>query len=156
MAVRGRLHVGATRWFCAEQAKGVARPAEWWFAVSFDRTWSDWGADVRGNRRVNGRKPSSQLAEWSGGSFPLSTDCGVCAARAVDQACPLSEYRTSVSRIERNIENLLATPGEKQCHLNRTGNVIETLRLDKTPEAYARMMEGKWLSMPSAGKRSTI
>ena len=48
------------------------------------------------------------------------------------------------------------TPGEKQCHLNRTGNVIETLRLDKTPEAYARMMERKWLSMPSAGKRSTI
>src|ERR1700723_2666589 len=105
MAVRGRLHVGATRWFCAEQAKGVARPAEWWFAVSFDRTWSDWGADVRGNRRVNGRKPSSQLAEWSGGSFAFSTDCGVCAARAVDQACPLSEYLPSVRRIERNFEN---------------------------------------------------
>jgi hypothetical protein len=37
----------------------------------------------------------------------------VCAARAVDQACPLSEYRPSVRRIERNMENLLAIPGEK-------------------------------------------
>src|ERR1700723_2496310 len=105
MAVRGRLHAGATRWFRAEQAGGVARPAEWWFAVSFDRTWSDGGADVRGNRCVDGRKPSGQLTGWNGESFALSTDFGVCAARAVDQTCPLSEYVPSVRRIERNCEN---------------------------------------------------
>ena len=27
---------GATRWFRAEQAGGIARPAEWWVTVSFD------------------------------------------------------------------------------------------------------------------------
>jgi hypothetical protein len=37
----GDYHAGATRWFRAEQAGGVARPAERWVAVSFDRTWSD-------------------------------------------------------------------------------------------------------------------
>jgi hypothetical protein len=35
------LHARATRWFSAEQAGGVARPADRWVAVSFDRTWSD-------------------------------------------------------------------------------------------------------------------
>jgi len=35
-------------------------------------------------------------------------------------------------------------PKEKSCcHLKRTGNLIETLPLEKAPEAYARMMEGK-------------
>jgi D-arabinose 1-dehydrogenase-like Zn-dependent alcohol dehydrogenase len=29
------------------------------------------------------------------------------------------------------------------CHLKRTGNLIETLPLEKAPEAYARMMDGK-------------
>jgi hypothetical protein len=38
--VRERLHTGATRWFRAEQPGGVARPAEWSAAVSFDHTWS--------------------------------------------------------------------------------------------------------------------
>src|SRR5271156_5281135 len=42
--------------------------------------------------------PSGQLTVWNGESFALSTDCGVCAARAVDQACSLSEYLPSVKR----------------------------------------------------------
>jgi hypothetical protein len=58
--------------------------------------------------------PSGQLAVWNGASFALSTDCRVCPARAVYQACPLSGHLPSVERIERNIENLLAIPGEKQ------------------------------------------
>jgi D-arabinose 1-dehydrogenase-like Zn-dependent alcohol dehydrogenase len=29
------------------------------------------------------------------------------------------------------------------CHLKRTRNLIETLSLEKAPEAYARMMDGK-------------
>src|SRR3984957_21124282 len=126
MAVRGRLHAGATRWFCAEQAEGVARPAEWWFAVSFDRTWSDGGADVRGNRCVDGRKPSGQLTGWNGESFALSTDCGVCAARALDQACPLSEHLPSLRRIERTIENPLAI-------WRRQETVIKSARLAGRP-----------------------
>jgi hypothetical protein len=64
-------------------------------------------------------------------------------ARAVDQACPLSEYLPSVRRIERNVENPLAIQGEKRLYLKRTGNLIETLPLEKAPEAYARMMDGK-------------
>src|SRR3984957_16811989 len=120
MAVRGRLHAGATRWFCAGQAEGVARPAEWWFAVSFDRTWSESGADVRGNRCIDGRKPSGQLTEWSGESFALSIDCGVCAARALDQACSLSEYLPSVRRIEQNIKIYWQSQGSG-CSGNEVG-----------------------------------
>jgi hypothetical protein len=52
----------------------------------------------------------------SGESFAFSTDCGVCVARAGDQARPLSEYLPAVRRIERNMENLLTIPGEKSSH----------------------------------------
>src|SRR4029077_12884665 len=56
---------------------------------------------------------SQAVSSRNGGeSFALSTDCGVCVARAVDQACPLSEYRRSVRRIERNVENPLAIQGK--------------------------------------------
>jgi hypothetical protein len=35
---------------------------------------------------------SRAVSSRNGQSFALSTDCGVCATRAVDQARPLSEY----------------------------------------------------------------
>ena len=38
---------------------------------------------------LTGRMPRGQLTVWNGESVAFSTDCGVCAARAVDQACPL-------------------------------------------------------------------
>jgi hypothetical protein len=65
--------------------------------------------------------PSGQLTVWNGESFALSTDCRVRAARAVGQACALSEHLTSVKRIERNIEESTGTPREKAgCHLKHT------------------------------------
>src|SRR3984957_135802 len=152
MAVRGRLHAGATRWFCAEQAEGVARPAEWWFAVSFDRTWSDGGADVRGNRCVDGRKPSSQLAEWSGEWFALSTDCGVCAARAVDQACTLSEYLPWIRRIEARHKSPGALRGRARIRVWIFKKLFSTSLIRERPglfysEAQLRK-DGVWRSEP--------
>jgi hypothetical protein len=39
---------------------------------------------------------------------------GLLKRQSINQTCPLSEYLPSVRRIERNIENLPAIPGEKR------------------------------------------
>jgi NAD(P)-dependent dehydrogenase (short-subunit alcohol dehydrogenase family) len=87
---------------------------------SFARTWA---TDLRSRRiRVNAVSPGSTdtpgLNELLGSSetgqqrlkmisnvVPLGRLGKPGAARAVDQACPLSEYLSSVRRIERNLEN---------------------------------------------------
>jgi hypothetical protein len=51
--------------------------------------------------------------KFRGGEFSTGTMRNF-QPELTDQACPLSKYRPSVRRIERNIENLLAIPGERR------------------------------------------